>query len=409
MTPAARAPRLGLVLSGGGARAAYQVGAIRALAEISRGRQTPFSILAGVSAGAINAVALASHADDFRASAERLWATWSAITPDRVYRTDIWSLGRIGSRWLEELTLGGLFAGHINHLLDTSPLRGFLEQELDFAAVERNLGRGSLRGVAVSATNYHTGTAITFYATEPRPAPPIEPWMRSMRLGQSARLRMDHVLASCAIPIFFPPVQIDGSYFGDGCVRLNSPLSPAVHLGAEGIIAIGVRCLRSAQTTGELNHPDQLASPALSEIGGVLLNAVFLDSLESDAELLERTNGTIARLAPAERERLRPPLRQIPILVLRPSQDLGLLAVRQHQHFPRALRYLLRGIGVTHERGADLLSYLAFAPEYIGRLLELGRADTLARRAEVESFFEASRASLGENAPPRPHEAAPRK
>jgi NTE family protein len=385
-----RAPLVGLVLSGGGARAAYQVGAIRALAEILGVEETPFPILAGVSAGAINAVSLAGHAHDFQIAAQKLWNTWSAITPERVYRTDIWSLGAIGSRWFKELTSGGLFGGgQINHLLDTSPLRVFLEQELHLSAVAHHLERRRLRGVAVSATNYHTGTAVTFYGCAPQASPPIKPWVRSMRLGQETTLRLEHVLASSAIPVFFPPVAIDGASFGDGCVRLNAPLSPAVHLGAERILAIGVRYLRSAQETGKLSYLDH-AAPSLSEIGGVLLNAVFLDSLEGDVELLERVNRTVSLIAPLERRKLIPPLRQIPILVLRPSEDLGSLAVRQHEHFPRALRYLLRGIGVTHERGADLLSYLAFAPEYISKLLELGYRDTLARSADVEHFFAAA-------------------
>ncbi len=384
-----RGGNVGLVLSGGGARAAYQVGVIRALAEILTDRHLPFPILAGVSAGAINAVSLASYADDFRVAAESLWDTWSTITPERVYRTDVWSLGTIGSRWARELSSGGLLgAGRVNHLLDTSPLYEFLAERLQLSAVNTHLGRGDLRGIAVSATNYHTGSAVTFYDCEPRAIPAIEPWVRSMRISRKTTLRLEHVLASCAIPVFFPPVAIDGAFFGDGCVRLNSPLSPAVHLGAERIVAIGVRYTRSAQTNSELSRLDQLLAPSLSEIGGVLLNAVFLDSLEADVELLERINSTLT-LSKTDLQRpiFGQSLRRIPILMLRPSQDLGKLAVRQHEHFPRALRYLLRGIGVTHQRGADLLSYLAFAPEYISRLLSLGHRDTLERRADVERFF----------------------
>lgn len=377
-------------MSGGGARAAYQVGAIRALAEILDDVQTPFPILTGVSAGAINAVSLASHADNFRAAADRLWETWRAITPEQVYRTDVRSLGSIGSRWIKELTSGGLFGpGRVNHLLDTAPLRKLLAEKLRVTTIGDHLQRGSLRAVAVSATNYHTGTAITFYDAAPHASPAIEPWVRSMRIGQKASLRLDHVLASSAIPIFFPPVELDGAYFGDGCVRLTSPLSPAIHLGADRIVAIGIRYLRSAERTAELNHREHLLSPSLSEIGGVLLNAVFLDALEGDVERLERINRTVALIRPEERQ-LGPPLRNIPLLVLRPSRDLGSLAVNQHEHFPRTLRYLLRGIGVTHARGADLLSYLAFAPEYIGQLLELGHGDTMARREEIERFFAAT-------------------
>ncbi len=381
-----------LVLSGGGARAAYQAGAIQALAEILAGEATPFPILTGVSAGAINAAALACDADRFHVAATKLSATWGRITPDLVYRTDFRSLGAIGIRWLQELTSGGLFtAGTVNHLLDTAPLRTFLEQNLQLPAIRRHLECGALHGVGVSATNYNTGTAITFFDCGPHPSPPIAPWMRSMRLGQKTTLRHEHVLASSAIPIFFPPVEVDGAFFGDGCVRLTSPLSPAIHLGATRIVAIGVRFPRSAATTVALNNQTRAASPALSEVGGVLLNAVFLDSLEGDVERLERINRTIAFTQPTNGN-THPRLRQIPILVLSPSKDLGALAGAQHEHFPRMLRYLLRGIGVTHERGADLLSYLAFAPDYIHQLLELGYRDTVARHHEVKAFF-ASRAA----------------
>lgn len=371
------------------------MGAIRALSEILADHKTPFPILTGVSAGAINAVSLASHADDFAAAASMLWDTWSSITPEQVYRTDVRSLAAIASQWLRELGGGGLFVGSINHLLDTSPLRVLLGEKLRLSAMRDHLARRSLRGVAVSATNYHSGTAVTFYACEPDPSPPIQPWVRSMRLGEPATLRLDHVLASCAIPVFFPPVPIDGAFYGDGCIRLNSPLSPAIHLGAQHIVAIGIRCACSAVRTAELNHRKDVGSPSLSEIGGVLLNAVFLDSLEADVERLERINRTIALVPPDDRQ-IGPTLRQIPILVLRPSADLGDLAVSQHQHLPRSVRYLLRGIGVADDRGADLLSYLAFAPSYIGQLLDLGRRDTLARRREIERFFAAESADSGE-------------
>lgn len=392
--------RFALALSGGGARAAYQVGAIRALAEILSDQSTPFPILTGVSAGAINAASLAGQAQSFQAGATTLWDLWSAITPDRVYRTDIRSLGSIGTQWVRELSSGGLLGpNHINHLLDTEPLRTLLEENLHVSAIRGHVEAGVLRGVAVSATNYQTGTAVTFYDCEPHPSPPIEPWVRSMRIGQKTALRSEHVLASSAIPIFFSPVAVDGAFFGDGCVRLNSPLSPAVHLGAERMVAIGIRYPRSPQMTGDINDQQRLSSPSLSDIGGVLLNAVFLDSLEGDVERLERINRTVSLIRPDERQRLSSPLREIPILVLRPSQDLGSLAMNQHEHFPRTLRYLLRGIGVTRERGADLLSYLAFEPEYIGQLLELGYRDTLARSSEVEHFFHADSV-----APPDPRD-----
>ena len=376
---------LGLVLSGGGARAAYQVGALRALADIL-GTSTPFPTLTGVSAGGINATALAARGDDFCGATRELWETWRDLTPECVYRTDVRSLASITTRRPRELGGGGLLAGSANHLLDTSPLGHFLEQRIALPAVREHLARGTLRAVALSATSYRSGTAITFYDCADTSIPPIEPWVRSMRMGRRTTLRLEHVLASAAIPLFFPPVVAEGDHFGDGCIRLSAPLSPAIHLGAEALVAIGVRYPRTNGHTFRLNQPELAAPPSLSEISGVLLNAVFLDSLDSDIERLERINHTVSLIhSPAERSKTR--LRRIPVLALRPSRDLGELAASQHEHLPPALRYLLRGLGVTHERGADLLSYIAFAPDYIASLMTLGYRDTLERADEVEAFF----------------------
>jgi NTE family protein len=196
-----------------------------------------------------------------------------------------------------------------------------------------------------------------------------------------------HVLASSAIPMFFPPVAIDGAWFGDGCVRLSAPLSPAIHLGAQRLLAIGIRYARTPKETDALNHMRKRDRPTISEISGVLLNAIFLDSLDSDVERMERINATLSLLTEEQHARMRHPLRSIPLLVLRPSCDLGSLAVEQYRRFPRTLRHLLRGIGASGDSGWDLVSYLAFEPAYIERLMELGYDDTYARRAEVSAFF----------------------
>jgi NTE family protein len=372
-----------LVLTGGGARAAYQVGALQAIGELCAA-DTPFQVLVGASAGAINSAALASYAHDFKAGVAHLQETWRSLVPEKVYRTDPGSLMSIGLGWVRQLSAGALFgAPRVNALLDTSPLRTLLEQRLPMARIRQQVESGVLRGAAVTATSYHTGTAITFYDGSPE----IEPWVRSSRLGARSRLEVGHVLASCAIPIFFPPVDLEGSWFGDGCVRLSAPLSPAIHLGAERVLAIGIRYARPPEETVAINQSDAHKNPSLSEIGGVLLNAVFLDSLDSDMERLERINATLSLLTDEQYARLKHRLRPIPLLALRPSRDLGRLAIEQYERFPRMLRHLLRGIGATGETGWDLVSYLAFEPAYIERLIELGYQDTLARRAEVEAFF----------------------
>ncbi len=372
------------MLTGGGARAAYQVGALRALAEIADFDRTPIRVLTGVSAGAINAAHLAAHADDLRGAAAALWDMWHGLETRHVYRSDARNLASIGTRWVRDLGLGGLLgAGNINYLLDTGPLRDFLARHLDLARVREHIDRGRLRGLAGTATNYITGTAITFFDG----APEIDPWTRSARLGVRTQVRLDHVLGSAAIPVFFAPVDIDGVPFGDGCVRMTAPTSPAIHLGADKLIAIGIRYFRSGEQTVLLNQNLRSDRVALADIAGVLLNAVFLDSLEADLELLERINQTLEFVRPEDHPRMPQRLRPIPALALRPSQDLGRLAADQYDSFPRMLRYLLRGIGATGASGWDLLSYLAFEPGYIDRLLELGHRDTMARRSEIEAFL----------------------
>jgi NTE family protein len=384
----------GLVLTGGGARSAYQVGAVRALAEITGPGPLPFDILAGISAGAINAVVLGTGADDFLGVTERLRDTWSKLTPEQVYRTGALKMARIGSRWLRDLSAGGLIGkSGINYLLDSSPLRRLLESAIPIGRMRRHLRSGRLRGVAVSATNYHTGSGVTFFEG----AADVEPWTRSTRIGVRARITIDHVMASAAIPIFFPPVRVDGTFYGDGCVRMSHPLSPAIHLGAERLLAISVRHLRAPGETARREAREKTDTLPLSEIAGVLLNAVFLDAVDADYERLQRINKTLALIP---RERLNPrdvDLRPVPAMVLRPSQDLGKLASDEYDRFPLMLRYMLKGIGATGNAGEDLLSYLAFEPIYVRRVMELGYADTMARRAEVEEFLL--------RAPPQRHRA----
>jgi NTE family protein len=378
---------VGLVLTGGGARAAYQVGAIKAFAEIVPKGSQPFDVLSGISAGAINAVALGTLQDDFHRAADRLLATWSALTPDRVYRTGALRLARIGSRWLRDLSTGGLIGrSGINYLLDPAPLRELIEKELLFGRMRRHIRAGRLRGVAVSATNYNTGNGVTFFEA----APDVQAWTRSTRIGVPARISADHVMASAAIPVFFPPVPIQGAFFGDGCVRMYYPMSPAIHLGAERIVAISQRYLHppAESAAGEGRSNGEASFMAMSEIAGVLLNAVVLDTLDSDVERLNRINRTLALVPRTKLENGDADVRPLPALVLRPSQDLGKLAADEYQRFPAMLRYLLGGIGATGHAGEDLLSYLAFEPIYIRRVVDLGYADTIARRDEIADFLQ---------------------
>ncbi len=374
--------RVGLVLTGGGARAAYQVGALGALAEIAPAGPVPFDVLAGISAGAINAVVVATGAADFRGGTARLAETWRTLTPDRVYRTGAIKLAATGGRWIRDLSGGGLLGGRsINYLLDSSPLRALLAEQIPFARLRRQIRAGRLHGVAVSCTSYQTGEGVTFYEG----AEEIRPWSRSNRVGVRARLTLDHVMASAAIPLFFPPVRLADGHYGDGCVRLVYPMSPAIHMGATRIVAVSVRA-----------DPPRLPAPAppppgtplpLSQIAGVMLNAVFLDSLDTDLERVERINRMLAEVPGGAIDRGDLRLRPLPVLALRPSQDLGALAEDEYHRFPGMLRYLLKGIGVGPSSGTDLLSYLAFEPIYLRRVMDLGYRDTMARRDEVEAFL----------------------
>lgn len=376
--------KVGLVLSGGGARAAYQVGAVRALAEIVRSTACPFSVLCGLSAGAISSAALASGADDFALAVERLTSTWLSLTPEAVYRTNPSTLTGLGARWIRDLTTGGALGGsRVNYLLDTAPLRALLASRIAFPRIREHIAAGTLDGLAVSATNYLTGTTVTFYDA----APDVRPWARYDRVALREPVRVDHVMASAAIPIFFPPVPLNGTLFGDGGIRMTTPISPAIHMGAEKILAVGIRYSRSPEQALALNIEGRTDSVSVAQIGGVLLNALFLDSLDNDLERLQRINRTLGYIPAAARTGMRDALRPIPALSLRPSCDLGRLAAEQYDRFPRMLRHLLRGIGATADSGWDLLSYLAFQPTYLRTLIDLGHADTLERRAEIEAFL----------------------
>ena len=376
----------GLVLTGGGARGAYQVGVLRGIAELLGGSldSTPFRVLAGVSAGAINASFLATQASDFAAATEGLWQLWARLHMDGVFDTSPAALSRNGARLVAELGLGGLVrTRRVNHLLDTKPLRRLLEQEVRADVIAEKVRRGVLHGVAVTATNYDTGAAVTFFQGPAEAAG----WCRSARMAVRGDITPEHVLASAALPVFFPPVTVAGHAYGDGCIRMTAPLSPAIHLGADRILAIGIRYPRPAETT--LRLQEQAAPPgptSLADIAGVLLNAVFLDALETDLERMERINRTVALIPEARRSEHT--LRHVPVLAIRPSQDLGRLASTRFDAFPMPVRHLLRGLGASQETGWDLLSYLAFDSAYTEALLELGRRDAHAHEAALRRFFE---------------------
>jgi NTE family protein len=372
-----------LVLTGGGARAAYQAGAVRALAEMWPEKKPPFDIITGISAGSVNACLLAHYADDFKTGGQKLWDLWHDLTVERVITTDALTLGQLGVTLIRDLVLGGFFKSPASsHLLDTRPLRKIITDNVDFGRIHGFLQSGMLRGFGVTATNYHNGCAVTFFDS----ATPTEEWGRGNHLSAQGPLNDSHIMASSAIPIFFPPIEIEGRYYGDGSVRLLSPLSPAIHLGAEKILAIGIRHLKAPEAYKAL---DQRAHMEISfaDIGGVFLNAVFLDSLESDLERIARVNYTLEQVGRERLAEIPGAMRIIPIQAIRPSRDLGQIAAGGIERFPFLLKHLLRGLGARRKRGNDVLSYIAFDKSYCGKLLRLGYKDTMKRRDEMLKFM----------------------
>lgn len=369
-------PRLALVLSGGGARAAYQVGVLSGIAE--RLPNVRFPILTGVSAGAINTAFLAAHPGPLPEAVAALRESWGHLTTDTVFRAPARSLTAAALRWAFYTLLGqrrGPTA--VRGILDTAPLRAFLTRHVDPAAIEANLTEGRLRAVALTATSLASGRGVTFVQ-----GPPDMPmWSRAMREAVRARLSVDHIMASAAIPILFPAVRLTGGFFGDGGVRQIAPLAPALHLGGRAVLAIGLRSVQRARVEEPLS-----TYPSAVALMGLMLETVFLNALEADAERLERINALLAAVPPgsAAPDGLRP----VQLMLMRPSRDLGALALEHMKRLPWHLRWLVRRMGGERADAADFMSYLLFEPPYTSRVMELGHEDAAASWPALEAFFE---------------------
>jgi NTE family protein len=379
-------PVTGLILSGGGARAAYQVGVLAAIADLlPDAAHNPFPVIVGTSAGAINAVGLACGALHFTEAVRRLTAVWQGFHTHQVYRSDWPGVLRQASRFIGHSLLG-LGSEIPVALLDSSPLAELLRRELDFTGIAAAVRQRQLRAVAVTAFGYESGQAVTFYQGRAT----IDPWFRHRRVGVPTRLGLEHLLASASIPLIFPPVKINREYFGDGAVRQPAPISPALHLGATRVLVVGVSGNPSASAAiGEVPRPQHVRPPSLAQIGGHMLNSTFIDSLESDIELLERLNQ-MGRLVPPELHPRGLGLKPVEVLVISPSQPLDVIAARHRHELPRALRLFLRGPGATRASGAGVLSYLLFEPGYCNELIELGYQDAMAQQGELVEFLSLS-------------------
>ena len=374
--------RTALILTGGGARAGYQVGVLKAIRELlPQPQRNPFPILCGTSAGALNAASMAVSAEDFGAGVDGLVNVWENFSADQVYRADPAGIGISGARWLSTLALGWLTRRAPRSLLDNSPLRRLLSDSLDFSRIGRAIESGALHSISVTCSGYSSGQSVSFFQGRAG----IEPWRRSQRVGAPARISLDHLMASSAIPFIFPAVRINREWFGDGSMRQVAPIAPAIHMGADKILVVG-----AGRLADESDRPDGDTYPSLAQIAGHALSSIFLDSLAVDLERMRRINSTLSLIPEALRGENGTSLRPIRVLTIAPSQRLDHLAARHAQALPWPVRALLRGIGAMNPNGGALTSYLLFERAYTRALIDLGHADTLARREEVLDFLDVS-------------------
>lgn len=378
---------LALVLGGGGARAAYQAGFLRQVAKQFPELQIP--IITGVSAGSINAAFLANWQGSFETGAQRLAELWKGITPDQIFYSSSLALATNVCRWGLRLISGGARVPvPTRGLVDTAPLRKFLCGALKtpngaLTGIAENIRRGRLKAAAVTTTNYGTGQSVTWSQGDN-----LEMWERPLRRSAMTELTVDHVMGSCALPLFFPAVQIGSSWHGDGGIRLTAPLSPALHLGAQRIFTISTRYMKSY---AEADQRISLSYPPPATVIGVLLNAIFLDALDHDALVMERTTQLASQLPAEQRMRLRP----VELLVVRPSQDLEALAADYERTLPRGFRYMIRGLGTRETPRTGLLATVLFAPEYVRRIIEIGEQDAASKAKELQQFLAPNQRATG--------------
>ncbi len=373
-------PRVGLVLTGGGARAAYQVGVLQAIAALlPKKSRNPFPVICGTSAGAFNAATLALSARNFHEGVRRLSSVWENAHVNQAYRSDPIGVYGNAARWLASLLFGSLSKRSAISLLDSSPLAQTLERNLPLQGIQKSIRSGALHALGITAWGYTSGQSVTFY----QGADSIVPWKRERRIGIPSHIGIQHLMASSAIPILFPAIRLNREYFGDGSMRQLAPISPALHLGAERVLVIGVR--KTADTLPERVKVDNY--PTLAQIGGHVMGSIFLDSLYVDLERLQRINKTLRMIPDEALKNSTMPLRQVESMVISPSVEINKIA-EQHAHtLPRAISLFYRGIGAMRRDGSALLSYVLFEEPFCRALIELGYQDTMPRRSEILQFI----------------------
>ncbi len=379
-TTAPRPPTVGLIMTGGGARAAYQVGVMRALYEmLPRSVRNPFPIICGTSAGAINAAVLATDGSNFRRAVRRLITVWKNFHVHHVYRADAYGALANSARWMmAALSAGRMIDGPVS-LLDNSPLARLLERHIDFSAIDRCVEAGDLTAFSVTCSGYTSGQSVTFYQGHAS----LAGWERARRVGVAMPIRLPHLMASSALPFIFPPVLINREYFGDGSMRQVAPVSPALHLGADRLLVIGVgRQSRQASPRVQAN-----GYPSLAQIAGHALDSIFLDGLEVDLERLQRINRTLSIIPPEALQAQNLSLRSVDFRVLTPSVPLSQIAAQFAHELPRVIGMLLRTVGGMKQTGSNLLSYVLFEKSYCRALIQLGYNDAMEQRDDLLAFL----------------------
>ena len=372
--------RKALVLPGAGARGAYQVGVLKAIASILPERApNPFSVICGTSAGAINAAVLAGRASNFESAVDDMEHVWGNFSVDQVYRADNRTMLKTSLHWLAAATLGGLGVRNPASLLDNAPLRELLAESVRFDGIRRAIEQGHLDAVAVTASAYATARSVTFFQGRPE----LASWTRVRRIGRATRLTIDHLMASAAVPFVFPPVQIGAEFYGDGSMRHRAPLSPAIHLGADRMLIVGVRDERPDAEPPVGATPER---PTFAHLAGYMLDTLFMDGLYTDLERLSRTNRILEQLGECRLTGTLGALRPLHTLVIVPHQDLRSVAAEHARELPRGVRILLRGLGAGSKSGMQLVSYLLFESGFTRALIDMGYRDAMQMEDELRAF-----------------------
>ncbi|MFL6551633.1 MAG: patatin-like phospholipase family protein [Povalibacter sp.] len=367
---------MGLVLPGGGARAAYQVGVLRAISDLLPSKASnPFPVVTGTSAGAVNAMAIAVHADRFRVAVGNLERVWRDFQVNQVFRTDTASMLRSGLHWLLAMMSGGWLLPPPKSMFDNTPLRELLSHQFDFSGIRRSIDAGQLDALSIAAAGYVSARSVSFYEAKAGAAP----WHRLRRAGEAATLSLDHLMASVAVPFLFPPVLMGEEYFGDGAMRQASPFSSAIHLGADRLLVVGTR------NESLVTLPQPPLCPTFGQIFGYMLDALFTDGLYADMERLTQINSLIDHGLSSSTDGTK--LRKIDMLVILPSRDLSEIARHHVRSLPRSLRVMLRTMGALNTGGGQLMSYLLFQDSFTRELIALGYQDAMKRSDDLLSFL----------------------